>query len=213
MKILIIDDHALVRDAMAQAMQQLEVGAEVLVAGDRDEALALIAAHSDLDLVVLDLSLPGVHGLSFLHEIRGSYPSIPVAILSGIDDPEMILRCLETGAVGYIQKSSSTLVILNALRMMLAGDVYIPSSMIEGGRIRRVVPGTRRVALTDRHRQILSLVAAGHSNKEIARRLRLSEATIKAHLAAIFRILNVNNRTQAVFVARQLLPNLDHEGP
>lgn len=205
MKILIIDDHALVREAMAQAVRQLEAGADVLVASDRKEALALLTVHADLDLLVLDLSLPGVQGLSFLQELRGLYPSVPIAILSGIDDPEMILRSLEAGAAGFIQKSSSTLLILNALRLMLAGDVYIPSSMLESGRTRLAVTGARRAALTDRHREILALVATGHSNKEIAGRLHLSEATIKAHLAAIFRILNVANRTQAVLAARQLM--------
>ncbi|MHB1951349.1 MAG: response regulator [Acidiferrobacteraceae bacterium] len=205
MKILIIDDHALVREAMAQAVRQLEAGADVFVASDRDEALAMLAAHGDLDLVVLDLSLPGVQGLNFLQEVRSTYPATPVAILSGVDDPEMILRSLEAGAVGFVQKSSSTLVILNALRLMLAGDIYIPSSMLESGRTRLAVTGARRAALTERHREILSLVADGHSNKEIARRLQLSEATVKAHLAAVFRILNVTNRTQAVLAARQLM--------
>lgn len=205
MKILITDDHALVREGLKHALAAIEDGVELRLASDRAQTLAALQAEPDFDLLVLDLALPDVQGLELLAEIRTRYPTLPVLVCSGSGDAEVMFRCIDAGAAGYVNKSSPTEVIRGAIRLVLAGDTYVPAAMIAA--VRRAhpgVPGERAPALTERHREILALVAEGRSNKDIARLLGLSDATVKAHLAAIFRVLKVTNRMRAVQALRRL---------
>lgn len=205
MKILITDDHALVREGLKHALAAIEDGVELRLASDRAQTLAALQAEPDFDLLVLDLALPDVQGLELLAEIRTRYPTLPVLVCSGSGDAEVMFRCIDAGAAGYVNKSSPTEVIRGAIRLVLAGDTYVPAAMIAAARRAHPgVPGERAPALTERHREILALVAEGRSNKDIARLLGLSDATVKAHLAAIFRVLKVTNRMRAVQALRRL---------
>lgn len=205
MKILITDDHALVREGLKHALAAIEDGVELRLASDRAQTLAALQAQPDFDLLVLDLALPDVQGLDLLTEIRTRYPALPVLVCSGSGDTDLMFRCMDAGAAGYVTKSSPTEVIRGAIRLVLAGDTYVPSAMITAvRRAHRAASGERSPTLTERHREILARVAEGRSNKDIARLLGLSDATVKAHLAVIFRVLKVTNRMRAVQALRRL---------
>lgn len=213
MKILVVDDHHLIREGMRPVLRQLASGAEaveVLDAATFGEARAHLQRHADVELVLLDLRLPDASGLDALDELQRTRPDVPVVLMSGEDDAASVRAALERGALGYIPKSSSAPVVLNALRLVLAGGVYVPPEILQGDRApaaqaprsRRVDPA--RLGLTPRQMDVLALLVGGKSNKEICRELDLSEGTVKAHLAAIFKALGVANRVQAVIEAGKL---------
>ena len=203
MKIILADDHALFRDGFALLFQQLEEGAAVLEAGDLDQAMELVARHHDADLVLLDLNMPGMNGLAGIKRVRDAYPQLPVIVLSASETREIVQAVMAAGASGFIPKSSSSAVMQSAVRLVLAGGVYLPAQLLTADAAASA-GHDGQVRLTDRQRDVLRLLAAGMSNKEICRELELGEGTIKVHIAAIYRALDVSNRTAAANVAHRL---------
>jgi len=212
-KILVVDDHPLILEALHHVLRALDGGAAIHDARTAEDGRRLLAEHPDARLLILDLSLPGADGFSLLHELRNAYPSIPVVVLSASDQREDIMRAIDLGAMGYIPKSSSNLVMLHALRLVLSGGVYLPSVALamrdaSSGEPLRVAEGARttprELGLTARQAQVLALILQGKPNKVICRELGLAEGTVKIHVAAILRALNVSTRTQAVIEASRL---------
>jgi DNA-binding NarL/FixJ family response regulator len=214
-KILVVDDHPLVRDAMASILQGLSSSLRVLQAADCATALRLARAHRDLDLVLLDLNLPGSRGFDALDRMRREHPALPVVILSMFQDRQTVLGAIQRGAMGFIPKAAAKDVILKAARQVLAGGVYVPPEAVTGvsayggGAQEFVAPGrgSRSLAdlrLTPRQGQVLALIMRGKSNKEICQTLGLAERTVKVHVTAVLTALKVSSRTQAVIAAGQL---------
>lgn len=215
MKLLVCDDHALFREGLGFVLRQLDAEAEVLEAVDADQAFAQVAAQPELDLVLLDLGLPGVDGLEALRRLRAEHPEVPVAIVSASDRPEVVRAALAAGACGFIPKSSSGALLRSALQVIFAGGVYIPTELLEAqdaGVAGRDAAARASAAalLTPRQQDVLRLVARGLTNREIAGVLGLSEGTVKNHVAAILERLEISNRTEAAWVVREL--GLDREG-
>jgi two-component system, NarL family, nitrate/nitrite response regulator NarL len=206
MKLLIVDDHPVLREGIAALLRQAGPGAEVLQARDAGEGLALVEAHADLDAVVLDLMMPGMDGWQAISEFGRRRPDLPVIVLSSSEDPHDARKALALGALGYVPKSASQHVLLSAIRIVLDGDIYVPPLVLADlgavtNRPHGVEPKAAR--LTERQTEILKMLSKGQPNKTIASALDLSEKTVKAHITAIFRSLNVVNRTQAAAVGRE----------
>ena len=212
MKVLVVDDHPLIRQALLLVVRQLDSDLRVLEAGTCEEGLTLAAAHHDLDLVLLDIHLPGLSGLDALKSFRERAPAVPVVVISASEDPADVTRALDSGAMGYIPKSQSSPVMINALRLVLAGGVYLPPEMMRraaGAGAARPAPGPagigyRDIGLTERQAQVLALLIQGKPNKLICRDLDLAEGTVKIHITAILKALKVSNRTQAVIEVSRL---------
>jgi DNA-binding NarL/FixJ family response regulator len=197
MKILVVDDHPLIQQALAQALPELHGPLEVLAAVDRDEALTALARHPDCALVLLDLTLPGAHGLDLLVQMRRAHPHLPIVVLSATHDRATVGAALTAGAQGYIAKTSTPDELLDAVRTVLDGGSsvttdFAPLAPIVGG-----VPG-HALGLTHRQADVLRLLIQGKPNKLICRDLRLSEGTVKVHVSAILKALNVRSRAQAI---------------
>ena len=219
MKILVVDDHPLILAALGHVLKQLETAVEILDAPTAETGRQLVGEHPDLDLVLLDLSLPGTDGFALLEEFREQHPATPVVVLSASERPEDVLRALDLGAMGYVPKSAPNEVMLQALRLVFSGGIYVPRSAIaelasEGSAGQRPAAAAgkitpREIGLTDRQAEVLGLILQGLPNKLICRRLNLAEGTVKIHVAAILRALNVHNRTQAVIEASRLGLTID----
>jgi DNA-binding NarL/FixJ family response regulator len=212
-KILVVDDHPLVRDAMATILKDLSPSLKVVEASDCATGLRLARAHRDLDLVLLDLNLPGVRGFEALERFRLEQPALPIVILSMFHDRQTVLDAIQRGAMGFIPKASAKEVILNATRLVLSGGVYLPAeavSGLSGPAAHEFAPpgrGARSLAdlrLTPRQGQVLALIMRGESNKEICQSLGLAERTVKVHVTAVLTALKVSSRTQAVIAAGRL---------
>lgn len=215
LKLLVIEDHALVREGMVQVLHQLadsSQGEEIQVfqAAHCEDGLKCIEGASDLDLVLLDLALPGIDGLTCLGQLRAAYPALPVVIVSAYDDSNTVNRAIKHGASGFVPKSYSTERLLGALRRVLDGDVFFPEPLAASTATPDAPPATlgkdtspSEFGPTERQTEVLGLMARGKSNREIADQLGLSEGTVKIHITAIFKALGVSSRTQAlVAVAR-----------
>ena len=205
-KFVIADDHPLFRGALKQALSGLDNVSTILEAGDFEAAKSLVKDNEDLDLVLLDLSMPGVSGLSGLISLRGIHPSVPMVVVSAQDDPQTIRRALDLGASGFISKSASMDDIRAAISAVLAGDVAVPAGIDLGvehdAEISAII--RRMQSLTPQQTRVLSMLAEGLLNKQIAYQLNVSEATIKAHVSAILQKLGVESRTQAVIAAAKI---------
>ena len=212
MKVLIVDDHELVRDALARVLAGLGPDMTVLEATDPKAAFETIEREPDLDLVLLDLALPRMHGLSVLQSLREKHPAISVVVISATSDRENVKRALDHGALGFIPKSSSNEVLRNALQLVLAGGIYIPPEIFGLGSADALVEppiavGRRtpaEIGLTERQAQILALIMKGKPNKLICRELDIAESTVKNQITAIMKALNVTSRTQAVLAVNRL---------
>lgn len=207
LKFLVVEDHPLVREGICRLLGQLEEEVEIIEAGDGEAALEILAQDSEFDLVLIDLAMPKLDGLAALPLFRSRYPTIPVAILSAYDDPPTIKRAISNGASGFITKSSSGEEILAALQDILEGQIVLPgktpqaklgsvpervSSKDSGG----VEPS--EIGLSERQAQVLALIIQGLTNREIGRRLGLTEGTVKVHATAVFKALGVNSRAEAM---------------
>lgn len=206
LEILVVDDHPLVRDAMAHLLAGLAPEVHVLEAGDCDGGLALAREHPEADLLVLDLNLPGVRGFEALERFRREQPALPVVILSTLHDRRTVLAAIERGAMGFIPKLAAKDVIVGAARLVLAGGLYLPPQAIgEEERRGAAAPPLPRsltdLGLTPRQQQVLALIMRGRANKEICRSLGLAERTVKVHVSAVLSALRVSTRTQAVIAA------------
>jgi DNA-binding NarL/FixJ family response regulator len=227
MKLLLVDDHPLIQDAFRHLVPQLGLDATLQQASTAEDGLAMADAA---DLLLLDLSLPGLSGLSALETFRERHPELPIVVLSSTEDPQVVLQALEAGAMGFIPKSSPTPVLLRALQLVASGGVYVPEQVLAYARTnvsaRPATPQAtepsgdtprepKDVGLTDRQAQVLALLVQGKPNKVICRELELADGTVRTHIQDVFRILNVHNRTQAVFEVSRLrlrLPGSDAAG-
>jgi DNA-binding NarL/FixJ family response regulator len=203
MKILVVDDHALVREGLRQVLKGLAEQVEVLEAARCSVAFELAAANPDLDLVLLDLGLPDLNGLDALDHFGLRLADVPVIVLSGTDDPAPMRASFARGAAGFIPKSSLSEVLISALRLVLAGGTYVPSELLGDSPAAHPVRPGGSLAITDRQHDVLQLLVDGCSNKEIARRLDISEQTVKAHVTSILRALEVSSRARAAVAARR----------
>jgi two-component system, NarL family, nitrate/nitrite response regulator NarL len=208
MKVLLIDDHPVFREGLAALLRQIGPDTEILQAGDAAAALRLATQQTDLDIVVLDLMLPGMDGLRAIAEFAQAHPDLPVVVLSSSEDPQDARRALAQGALGYVPKSANPHTVLSAIRLVLNGDLYVPPLILDETAAARLAHlgrgrGPGRLVLTDRQIDVLRRLCEGQSNKTIAVDLDLSEKTVKAHITAIFKALNVVSRTQAAAIARE----------
>jgi DNA-binding NarL/FixJ family response regulator len=198
--IIIADDHPLFRGALKQALSGPDSQVHIVEAGDFESARKAAAAHPDADLIMLDLTMPGVSGLTGLMMIRAEYQSMPVAVISASDDQPTIRRAFELGASAFIPKSSGLEEIRNAISVVLDGGLWVPPGYEpdrEGDpEIEALI--ARLKTLTPQQTRVLGMVGEGLLNKQIAYELGVSEATIKAHVSAVLLKLNVDSRTQAV---------------
>ena len=213
MKILLVDDHSLFREGMRYVLQQLPEQVEIYEASNFPDALKQAELHPELDLALLDLNMPGSEGpisVKFFHQ---RFPHIPVVVVSGEDGRSNMEKVMGYGAMGFVCKSSSAPVMLSALNLVLAGGVYVPPQMLQqspspavsaSDRVDKRSQNTNEYGLTVRQMQVLTHLAEGMSNKQIAQAVNLAEGTVKIHVAAVYQVLRVNSRMEAVRVAEQL---------
>lgn len=203
---VIADDHPLFRGALKEALAGMGPGSNLLEAGDFESVKSLIVGKDDIDLVLLDLTMPGASGLSGLVSLRGLDSSVPIVVVSAHDDPATIRRALELGASGFISKSASMDDIRGAVRLVLDGGVAAPEGIELGEEgdpeISNLI--ARLQTLTPQQSRVLGMLAEGLLNKQIAYELNVSEATIKAHVSAVLQKLGVDSRTQAVIMLSRI---------
>jgi len=216
LRLVIADDHPLFRDALRVTIAQGYPKAEITEADSFDALRARLEAAPDTDLVLLDLKMPGMHGLSGLLFMRAAFAAVPVAIISAEEQKTIVRRALEMGAVGYIPKSTGADGIRAALRALLSGGAWIPDGLshADAGKDDETPLPARLARLTPQQIRVLMMLSEGYQNKKIANMLGVSEATAKAHVSAILEKLEVDNRTQAVILAREIaaLPELTAAG-
>lgn len=187
------------REALAQTLSRLEPGVECVEARGADEALARLDSGEEWDLAVLDLMLPDMNGFSLLAVLAKRFPDVPAIVVSAMDDPTSIRRAIKGGASGFVSKASSGEELRKAVKVVLEGGVYAPEIEPGAGK-RSAAPVQERFGLTAAQTRVLELLAQGKTNREIADLLGLSEGTVKVHMSAIFRALNVSNRAAALVV-------------
>lgn len=202
MVFLVIDDHPLVREGLASVLQQLGGPVEVLQASDGAQGLGIVAQRADLACVLVDLIMSGMDGLTTVEALSAQYPLLPVVVISSSEEPADVRLALRAGARGYCPKSSGSGTILAAVRLVLGGEIYVPPLMVDAAQ--DAIGAGSSEALTDRQTEVLRLLCKGHPNKIIGRMLDMQEKTVKGHVTAIFRVLGVVNRTQAVEAARKI---------
>jgi DNA-binding NarL/FixJ family response regulator len=208
LRILSCDDHDLFREGLRQALVGLEGRPELLEARSAEEAYRVAAEHEDLALVLLDLGLPDADGFTVLRTLRARHPLVAVVVVSASDSPLEMRAALDAGAVGFIPKSSPRAVLLQALRLVLAGGTYVPPAALEADTGAHAKESERRreslAGLTPRQREVLELMAKGLTNREIGHVLGIAALTVKVHVAAILQALEVTNRTEAVMAMAEL---------
>jgi DNA-binding NarL/FixJ family response regulator len=220
MKVLIADDHGLYRAGLGFLLKDRLGVDEVIEVGSLDEALDVLALDRDIDLALFDLSMPGMAGPDSLGAVKAAYPASNIAVISGGEDRENVLKSISAGLSGYIPKSLSDDEIAKALEMMLRGYIFVPTFMATTAeappapRERERPPGSMHLApldeLTPRQRDVLHYIVQGRSNKEIARELDIAEGTVKIHLAALFVHFGAHNRTELATRAQGLLNGAGH---
>ncbi len=206
-KFIVADDHPLFRDALKHAIGKAVQDAEIIEADSLDTLQSVVGDHADADLLLLDLNMPGVSGFSALAYIRNNHESLPTVIVSATDDPAVIRRAIQHGASGFIPKSSPIGVLEAGIRSVLEGEVWLPEGInLDDDRLdseeAQIAAGLGE--LTPHQFRVLMMLGEGLLNKQIAYQLGVSEATIKAHVTAILRKMNVGNRTQAVVAVQRL---------
>lgn len=212
MKILAADDHWVFRAGLKHLVKQLDRDLEVLEAGGYVELFEIAAQHGDIDLILLDLLMPGRDMFAGLTELRDRAPGVPVVVISAVENRRDVLRAIELGAMGYIPKSASGDEMLKAIRQVLDGDIYMPRVLLQRVQEPSVVetpveqPAAPETAervgmLTRRQNDVFGLLGQGKSNADIAQDLGMSEHTVRIHVSAILRTLKVSNRTQAALMA------------
>ena len=225
MKVLLADDHRLIIEGVKLKLAELDPALETVVAMNLEELEQALATHGDsLDLALLDIAMPGTQGYEHVARLRSEAPGLPVIVLSGSEDAELMRALMDLGVLGFIPKAYSPDVMLSAIRLVLAGGLYIPPQLLASAQAQGWQPGAAQSAgrepgahageahsldglrqlLTERQVDVMRLLSQGKPNKLIARDLGISEGTVKIHLAAIFRALNVRNRVEAVVASRKL---------
>lgn len=205
--VLLADDHEVMRLAMKHALRQLATEIRWFEAADAAEVDAQLANGVDFDLALLDLNMPRSDGLSTIARWRREHPALPLVVLSATEDVALVRELIALGIAGFVPKSDAADVMLQAIRLILAGGTYAPLRFLSGALTGRSDPpaASAGLGLTPRQVEVLGLLARGLPNKSIARELGLSEATVKVHLLAIFRVLQARNRTEAVVAAQRRL--------
>jgi DNA-binding NarL/FixJ family response regulator len=208
-KLLVVEDHALVREGLLATLKNF--GAETQTFGVRDsnEAIGVLETE-DIDLMILDLMLPGIRGQTFLPIVRRRFPTVPVVILSALDDVDTVSRVMQDGAAGFVSKSGSSSDLLEALRVVLSGDVYLPAKLRELTNRSETAHGkgkslAQHFGLTTAQARVLELLADGRSNRQIGELLGLTEGTAKIHVSAIMKSMGVSNRSEAGLMASRKL--------
>ena len=222
MKVLVIDDHPLILHAMRSLVRQLDESVEVVTAVAAQQARDALADGAEFDLALLDLELGDDDGFALLEELRHAYPALPIVIVAASDHRDDVMRAIDLGAMGFVPKCTSNDTLLSALGMVLSGGIYLPPSIMRSASSRgpaargvsahwderlesdRAAATVASLDLTPRQKEVLALLLRGQSNKLIARALNLSVETIKDHVAAVLRTLNVGSRTQAVVAVSQM---------
>jgi DNA-binding NarL/FixJ family response regulator len=214
MKILVVDDHVLIREALRGVLLELESDAAIVDAPDSRQAMRCIEENTDLELILLDLKLPDGSGFDVLAALRERFPAISVVVLSASSDRDDIARALELGALGFIPKSAEREVMLSAFKLIFAGGVYVPPEILRAPQATPSAssspeqsgqpPSAADIGLTGRQMEVLALMMQGKSNKAICRALDLAEPTVKNHVTAILKALKASNRTEAVITAGAL---------
>ena len=216
MKILVVDDHVLIREALRGVLKELKDDITIIEAGDSRQAMGIISEEGDLGLILLDLNLPDRDGFAVLAELRERYPGISVVVLSAQQDRSSVIKALDLGALGFIPKSGQRDVMLSALRLIFAGGIYIPPEILTresppspsptlsrlGADTAHVTPAD--LGLTGRQLDVLALLMQGKSNKAICRSLNLAEPTVKNHVTAVLKALKVTSRVEAVIAVGEL---------
>jgi DNA-binding NarL/FixJ family response regulator len=198
MKILVIDDHELVREGLQQVLRGLDQDIDIVQADNAQESLALLVSHRDLDLILLDYHLPDMTGLEMLQQLGRRAPEVPVLMISGMANAHLMRQVLHAGAAGFISKSSSSRALLKAIKVVLDGDIYTPEDLRDlAGQI---VDGSmpKRPSLSRTQERVFRCMIDGLSNRDIALKLDVGEETVKSHVTSILRHFDVQNRTQAV---------------
>jgi DNA-binding NarL/FixJ family response regulator len=215
MKILIADDHALFREGLHYTLKALDNDVEILEAANGSQAIQIVRHYPDLDLVLMDLDMPGLDGYQGLTQLRQNYPELPVVIVTASEYEQDMIRVMKCGASGYIPKSMTSKDMLEAIGKILNGDVFVPDLSVtsgtfhirqgteQGARATIPPPALDKFQLTPRQREVLLLMCQGLSNKGIANQLGMAEGTVKIHVTAILKAMNAGNRTQAVIMARE----------
>ncbi len=222
MKILLADDHALIRSGLKSELRELDSTVDFVEAWDAASLREMLERHPDADLALVDLTMPGMTGARTIEALRQDYSAVPLIVLSAVDTAADVQAVLRAGAAGFIPKAAMSKVMLQAIRLVLAGGQYLPpqlmqmlddderkSTATESPSARTMEPGRvartgRLELLSPRQREVFALLAQGLSNKSIARQLDVTEGTVKSHVATIFDVLNVHNRVSAVAEARRL---------
>lgn len=205
-RLVIADDHPLFRGAMREAVSGLLERVDIAEAGTFDEVVELLERGSEVDLILLDLAMPGVRGFSGLMYMRAQYPGVPVIVVSANDDPAAIRRCMEFGASGFIPKTLGVDAMRTAISRILGGGVWTPPDvdLAAGSDTEAAELMARMATLTPQQVRVLMMLSEGLLNKQIAYQLGVSEATVKAHVSAILQKLGVESRTQAVIAAAKI---------
>jgi DNA-binding NarL/FixJ family response regulator len=205
-RVLIADDHPLFRGALREAIDRLFDRVDVAEAGTFEQVVERLETGGEVDLILLDLQMPGVRGFSGLMFLRAQYPSLPVAIVSANDDPVVIGHCMEFGAAGFLPKTLSVEMLRAAIARVLAGEMWMPPDVeLAGTADAETAALIRRLStLTPQQVRVLMMLSGGLLNKQIAYELGVSEATVKAHVSAILQKLGVDSRTQAVIAAGKI---------
>jgi len=208
MKILIIDDHQLFLDGISLVVQRLQDGIELLSEADPLCAMRLLDSNCDIELVLLDINMPRMNGIAFMAGLREQNCTTPVVVVSATESVDDVVKVLDAGAVGFIPKSHGAEEMLSALQKVLAGDIYIPADLqtpvarlqaqYNKAMLSSSESSTNNVGVTRRQREVLKLVAEGHSNKDVAMILCLTEHTVKSHMSALFRLLHAKSRSECV---------------
>jgi DNA-binding NarL/FixJ family response regulator len=211
MKILVVDDHVLIREALHGVLQELEGSVTISEAVNSRQALQHLAEHPDLDLILLDLYLPDGSGFDLLTNLREHFPALAVVVLSASSDRADITRALDLGALGFIPKSARREVMLSAFKLIFAGGIYVPPEIFGRHQPAATMPSQSErppaaadLGITERQMEVLALMMQGKSNKLICRALGIAEPTVKNHVTAILKALRVSNRTEAVVAAGAL---------
>lgn len=208
LKLLVVEDHALVREGLLQTLQKLERDIVCHGVRDAEEAITLLEKEdaADYDLCLLDLMLPGLNGMGCLGVLRKRFPAIPVVIISALDDRNTIDRVMRAGASGFVSKSSPGEILLAALRHVLAGEIYVPISLQDEDASQRKRRGHLSLAeeynLTAAQMRVLEPLVQGKTNRQISELLGLTEGTVKVHVSAILKLLQVDNRSQAILLVK-----------
>ncbi|MBO9474136.1 MULTISPECIES: response regulator [unclassified Shimia] len=200
MRILLADDHGMVRETIS-AYLTTEGRAAVVAVSDYFEAMKALEQKGTFDLVLLDFSMPGMNGLQGLTDALAKYPEQPIAIVSGTAPNKVAQEALDAGAIGFLPKTMGAKSLVNAVRFMIAGESFVPPSVMAGGEAAEETAFTKQ--FSQREKEVLTGLCKGHSNKEIARDLDLQEVTIKLHVRTLCKKLNAKNRTQAALIAKE----------